>query len=190
MTSGGYNQKYTYAAKHGGLLEWNPAITLEWEPQVEINWELPEFKEGGNIDLVEELEWIPELKSGGNIDDNNRTLEQLFEYAKKENPRFIQRFSETPKGITFIDDDGNESEGSHYLEWATDDRGAVVYPRIQEMDDGSLRFLSSKEAWERANKNNNILIMSPQEAEMFFAEDPEYHTAYKRGWPKMFKNYS
>ena len=24
MTDGGYNQKYTYAAKHGGMLEWNP----------------------------------------------------------------------------------------------------------------------------------------------------------------------
>jgi hypothetical protein len=27
MTDGGYNQKYTYAAKQGGLLEWNPVIT-------------------------------------------------------------------------------------------------------------------------------------------------------------------
>ena len=185
MTSGGYDQKYTYAAKQGGILGWNPVIELEWEPQIELNWELPEFKEGGSVDLVETLEQIPELQKGG----KTRTLEQLFEYAKKENPRFIQRLSESPRGITFIDDDGNESKGSHYLEWATDDRGAVVYPRIQEMDDGSLKFLSSKKAWERANKSNNILIMSPQEAEMFFAEDPEYHTAYKRGWPDFFKSY-
>ena len=68
MTSGGYDQKYTYAAKHGGLLEWTPVIelnwepTIEWEPQVELNWELPVFKEGGNIDINEELEWIPEIK--------------------------------------------------------------------------------------------------------------------------------
>ena len=60
MTDGGYNQKYTYAAKHGGTLEWNPEITLEWEPQIELNWELPAFKEGGQI--LEELEWIPELQ--------------------------------------------------------------------------------------------------------------------------------
>ena len=68
MTSGGYDQKYTYAAKHGGLLNWTPVIeldwepSLEWEPQVELNWELPTFKEGGNIDINEELEWIPEIK--------------------------------------------------------------------------------------------------------------------------------
>ena len=68
MTSGGYDQKYTYAAKQGGSLEWNPVITLdwepatEWEPQIELNWELPTFKEGGNVNINEELEWIPEIK--------------------------------------------------------------------------------------------------------------------------------
>ena len=62
MTDGGYNQKYTYAAKHGGMLEWNPVETLEWEPQIELNWELPTFKKGGNVEIFEELEWTPELK--------------------------------------------------------------------------------------------------------------------------------
>ena len=62
MTDGGYNQKYTYAAKQGGSLELNSSVELEWEPQIELNWELPTFKEGGNIDINEELEWIPEIK--------------------------------------------------------------------------------------------------------------------------------
>ena len=70
MTDGGYNQKYTYAAKQGGMLEWNPVETLKWEPQIELNWDLPTFKEGGNIELIEELEWIPEFKSGNKIDFN------------------------------------------------------------------------------------------------------------------------
>jgi LysM repeat protein len=68
MTDGGYNQKYTYAAKQGGMLEWNPVETLEWEPQIELNWELPVFKEGGNVDIVEELVWIPEFKDGNKLD--------------------------------------------------------------------------------------------------------------------------
>lgn len=63
MTDGGYNQKYTYAAKQGGLLEWNPVIELEWQPQVELNWELPTLKKGGSVEFVEELEWIPEIKN-------------------------------------------------------------------------------------------------------------------------------
>ena len=186
MTDGGYNQKYTYAAKQGGLLEWNPVITLEWEPQVELNWELPTFKEGGNIEITEELEWIPEFKSGG----KTRSLEDLIEYAKKENPRFIQRLSEEPRGITFTDDYGNEVEGSHLMEWGTDDSGnAIVYPRIQEMEDGSLQLLSTEDAYTRAINTGNFLIMSKSEAETFFAEDKEFGTAYKRGWPQFFKSF-
>ena len=69
MADGGYNQKYTYAAKHGGLLEWNPVIELEWQPQIELNWELPAFKEGGSVEFVEELELIPEFKSGGKSEE-------------------------------------------------------------------------------------------------------------------------
>ena len=68
MTDGGYSQKYTYAAKQGGLLELNPVIELEWEPQIELNWELPALKKGGNIDINEELEWIPEFKDGDKLD--------------------------------------------------------------------------------------------------------------------------
>lgn len=186
MTSGGYDQKFTYAAKQGGMLEWNPVSTLEWEPQVELNWELQTFKEGGNIELIEELEWVPEFKSGNKI----RTIEELIEYSKKQNPRFVQRLSEEPRGIKFTDDEGKEAEGSHYLEWATDDEGnAIVYPRIQEMEDGSLKFLSMNEAYRRAINNKNILIMSPEEAGIFFAEDPEYTTAYKKGWPDFFKKF-
>lgn len=153
-----------------------------------------EFKDGGIIfpeiidirPIILEDEPVTKFQKGGKT---IRSLEELITYAKEQNPRFVQRLSEPPRGIKFTDDEGNEGEGSHYLEWATDDRGAVVYPRIQEMEDNSLKFLSTGEAWERANKNNNILIMSPEEAEIFFAEDPEYHTAYKRGWPQFFKTF-
>ena len=145
-------------------LEWEPEIELfeEWEPEIELEI----FQEGGKI----------------------RTLEELIEYAKKENPRFIQRLSEDPRGIKFIDDEGNDGEGSHYLEWSTDDFGnAVIYPRIQEVEDGSLKFFPSDEAYQRAVKAKNILTMSPEEANTFFSEDPEYKIAYKRGWPSFFK---
>ena len=63
LTDGGYNQKYTYAAKQGGIIEWNPVIELEQQPQVELNWDLHILKEGGAIDLTEELEWIPEVQT-------------------------------------------------------------------------------------------------------------------------------
>ncbi len=119
-----------------------------------------------------------------------RSLEELIQYAKEQNPRFIQRLSEPPHGIEFIDDDGNIGVGNVLLEWSTDENSnAVIYPRIQEMEDKSLKFLDKNEAWRRAIQNKNYLVMSTEEAQVFFAEDPEFQTAYKRGWPEMFINY-
>lgn len=116
MTDGGYNQKYTYAAKHGGMLEWNPVETLEWEPQVELNWELPTFKEGGNIDIVEELEWIPEFKSGGktkesDIPEIEETTQKnvIPEGALHKNKHHMEHAEGlTKKGIPVIDEEGEQ----------------------------------------------------------------------------------
>ena len=116
MTDGGYSQKYTYAAKHGGLLEWNPEIELEQTPPVELNWELPEFKEGGSIDIQEELEWIPEFKEGGKteISDIPKVEETtqknvIPEGALHKNKHHMEHAEGlTKKGIPVIDDDGEQ----------------------------------------------------------------------------------
>ena len=114
MIDGGYNQKYTYAAKHGGLLEWNPVI--EWEPQVELNWELPTFKEGGNIDINEELEWIPEFKDGGKTEESavpetEETTQKnvIPEGALHKNKHHMEHAEGlTKKGIPVVDEDGEQ----------------------------------------------------------------------------------
>ena len=116
MTDGGYNQKYTYAAKQGGILEWNLVETLEWEPQVILNWELPEFKEGGSIELQEELEWIPEFKDGGKTDDSDiPEIEEtnqknvIPEGALHKNKHHMEHAERlTKKGIPVIDEDGEQ----------------------------------------------------------------------------------
>ena len=116
MTDGGYNQKYTYAAKQGGIIEWNPVITSEWEPQIELNWELSTFKEGGNIEIVESLEQIPELKSGGkteeiDIPEIEETTQKnvIPEGALHKNKHHMEHAEGlTKKGIPVIDDDGEQ----------------------------------------------------------------------------------
>ena len=116
MIDGGYNQKYTYAAKHGGLLEWNPVIELEWEPQVELNWELPTLKEGGSIDFIEELEWIPEFKSGGKTEETDvpeieETTQKnvIPEGALHKNKHHMEHAEGlTKKGIPVVDEDGEQ----------------------------------------------------------------------------------
>lgn len=145
-------------------------------------------KKGAKLEKLEEIaRQVQAYKQGKEI-KKTRNLQELIAYAKEKNPRFVQRLSEPPRGIKFIDDEGNEAKGNVYLEWSTDDKGnAIIYPRIQEMEDGNLKFLSGDEAYERAVENDNILIMSPTEAKLFFSKvDPPFNTAYKLGWPEMF----
>jgi hypothetical protein len=113
------------------------------------------------------------LKEGGKI----RSIEELIEYAKQKNPRFIQRLSEEPRGIKFTDDEGNEAEGSHYLE----SRGEYVIPRIQEVN-GELQFFNPQDALNKAIETGNYLKLDPEEA-IIFAEQ------YKQGWPDFFKKF-
>ena len=108
MTDGGYNQKYTYAAKEGGILEWNPQIELKWEPLIELNWELPKFKEGGNIDIVEELEWIPELQKGNKI----YTPEESIDTEK-----YPQEYLEFKASLPDNQKNTPENEYRTYLYW-------------------------------------------------------------------------
>ena len=109
--------------------------------------------------------------------NKTRPIGELIQYAKQQNPRFIQRLSEPPRGIKFVDDNGNESEGSHYLESA----GEYVIPRIQEVD-GNLKFFNHQDAVNRAIETGNYLKMTPEEAIIFAKE-------YKQGWPEFFKKF-
>jgi hypothetical protein len=112
MTDGGYNQKYTYAAKEGGILEWKPDIVLEWKPQIKLNWELPEFKEGGNI--IEDLNLTPKLQEGGKTQENDmpeieETVQKnvIPEGALHKNKHHMEHAEGlTKKGIPVIDEEG------------------------------------------------------------------------------------
>ena len=174
---GGYDQSSVRVGKAGMILQLAREINSKPSVLKEIT------------DIPEEFLEIPEFKEGGTIPKKTRTLEELIQYAKESNPRFIQRLSEAPRGIDFIDDEGNQARGSHYLVYSTDDEGnAIIYPRIQEID-GELKLLNNEDAYNRARENKNNLIMTVDEAKIFFGEDPEFGTAYKKGWPEFFKKF-
>lgn len=164
-SQGGFDQNSVRVAKKGAKLE--PVISEE-DVEFIISEESVEF-------TIQE-EDVPEFKDGGTL-NKPRTVEELIEYAKQQNPRFIQRLSEDPKGIDFIDDEGNQAKGSHYLE----SRGDYVIPRIQEID-GKLEFLNPQIAFDRAIENGNYLKMLPEEAILFAKE-------YKQGWPDFFQKF-
>lgn len=167
---------------------------------------IDKFKEGGIIDFTPiiysytdpietDIEFIPIIseeivmfKDGGKSDkkSKNRTIEELIEYAKTQNPRFIQRMSEPIRDL----DLGNGQRGTHLMSWGTDDNGnAIVYSEIQENNNGDL-FNYGDAAIERALKNKNYLIMTPEEAKLFTESGIDENGnlfGYKKGWPEFFK---
>lgn len=164
MIDGGYNQKYTYAAKDGGILEWNPVETLEWEPQVELNWDLSILKEGGSIDLVEELEWIPEFKSGGKTEEfdvpeiEETTQKNVIpEGALHKNRHHMEHADGlTKKGIPVIDEDGEqqaEIEHSEIIFTLEVTRKLEEYYEIFYSDDSS-----NKEKEQAAIEAGKLLV--------------------------------
>ena len=143
--------------------------------EIDINNISLEFK---GIDEVNLDSILPEFKEGGNLTKKSRTLEELIEYAKQQNPRFVQRMSEPIKYI----DLGNGERGTHRLSYGEVDGRTIVYPEIFEGEDGELIF-DPKNAVKHALDNKDFLEMSPEEAELFTADN------YKQGWPEFFQKY-
>ena len=74
---------------------------------------------------------------------------------------------------------GNGERGTHRLSYGEVDGRTIVYPEIFEGEDGELIF-DPKNAVKHALDNKDFLEMSPEEAELFTADN------YKQGWPEFF----
>lgn len=123
-------------------------------------------------DQIKEHEVFPKHQNGGNI----RSMEELISYANKKNPRFVQRFNE--KSLrTIPGKDGQVM--SHVLGYAEDNGKTYVYPQVQEIDNNLKYFDDWKEAFDTALKNQNVLEMSPEEAELFTTNYKKYYSSFK-----------
>lgn len=162
----------------------------------------PKFQNGGFIDnstikpteiLLVDPNSILEFQQGGQINTKSRTLSELIDYAKKVNPRFIQRMSEPLKYVEWDDENGHHF-GTHELGYTEIDGKYFIYPNIQETSNGDLiRYPSDKwkEAVDNAYKNKNGLFFNTEEEAKLFTESGENPDGtfygYKSGWPEFFK---
>lgn len=155
----------------------NPLIGQRVQMQMSGGYNPLVAKVGAKLYNIEFARKALSLKKGGKT--TKRNIIQLIQYAKQVNPRFIQRMDEPVKAI----DLGDNKKGTHLMSWSTDDNGnAIVYPKIQEVNGELKYFENPKEAYDNAVKNNNILIMTPEEAEGFTVN-------YKQGWPEFFRQF-
>ena len=124
-------------------------------------------------DQIKEHEVFPKHQNGGNI----RSMEELISYANKKNPRFVQRLNETTLR-TIPGKDGQVM--SHVLGYADADGKTYVFPQVQEIDNNLKYFDDWKEAFNNALKNQNVLEMSPKEAELFTTNYKKYYPSFKQ----------
>ena len=178
---GGYNQADVRVGKSGMSLDLIAKAK-------KVLHESRKLKGGGQITPTEILLVVPEFQDGGQINKKSRTLQELIEYAKKENPRFIQRMSEPLKYI----DLGNGDYATHLMgyEFDPDTQKWYVYSQVQEDDNGNLKLYDFPEAFNRALEKKNVLEMTQDEAKLF-TESEELSDGtfkgYKAGWPEFFK---
>lgn len=124
-------------------------------------------------DQIKEHEVFPKHQNGGNI----RSMEELISYANKKNPRFVQRLNE-PTLRTIPGKDGQVM--SHVLGYVDADGKTYVFPQVQEIDNNLKYFDDWKEAFDNALKNQNVLEMSPKEAELFTTNYKKYYPSFKQ----------
>lgn len=187
------NTKQIEEFKQGGTIEQSTAKS-EFIPVI-VN-SVESFKDGGEI--INEfvpiiIDPIEIFKDGGksNKKPQNRTIEELIEYAKTQNPRFIQRMSEPLRYIRINtkDEDGNESWGhaTHEMNY----RGNEVFPMVQEINGKLFLFDSEDDAYDNAKKTNNILTFdSEDEAKLFAISGKDENGklfGYKLGWQDFFE---
>lgn len=110
---------------------------------------------------------VQQFKKGGK-EESVRDLNELVQVAIKNNPRFVQRFFEEPKAIEFTDDKGNTERGSHQLSYSTIDNYDVVFPSIQEDENGNLKYYTDwEEALSKAKEKGDYLILNKGEGPIF-----------------------
>lgn len=200
--TGGYDQDSVHFGRNGMSME---LMKKAKEINAKINSkqnDVPQHKNGGTfielthlpteICLVNPID-VPEFQKGGQVTPKTRTLQELIDYAKEVNPRFIQRMSEPLKYVEWDDGNGHHL-GTHELGYSEMDGRYFVYPNIQEDSNGNLvRYPKDKweEAVHNAYKNKNGLFFNTEEEAKIFTESQENpdgtFSGYKSGWPDFFK---
>lgn len=123
---------------------------------------------------TEQREVIDSFQKGGKP-SVTRNIEQLITYANNQKPPFIQRILENDER-TYTFPDGKI--GTHLLNYDTYNGKTYVFPEIQQDPAGNLWWYKDR-ALDRALERNNVLEMTPEEAELFVKEYKKYYPNYK-----------
>ena len=123
----------------------------------------------------ENQEIIDSFQKGGQA-SYKESPEQLVELIKNSNANFAKRLLDPNRKVLDL---GNGQIGTHKLSYATNDKGVVVYPEIQEIN-GELHDLSNdrETAYKSAMQSGDYVVFPSEESAEWFTADN-----YKRYFP-------
>ena len=127
----------------------------------------PEKKEPTAEDIVK----YHKVFQGGGILPTLKSIEELVDYAIKQNPAFVQRIGPDMGYAEYVDENGKTQRGTHLLSYAEDNDEYVVYPEIQ-MENGRLQYEKDwKKAFDKAKRAGNVIRFKDKaDAEKFTKE--------------------
>lgn len=123
----------------------------------------------------ENQEVIDSYQKGGQT-SYKESPEQLVELIKNSKANFAKRLLDPNRKVLDL---GNGQIGTHKLSYATNDKGVVVYPEIQEIN-GELHDLSydRETAYKSAMQSGDYVVFPSEESAEWFTADN-----YKRYFP-------
>ena len=167
----------------------NPLIGIRNRMQMSGGYNPLVAKQGSKLynlkqvqDLISQKKLTKKYQEGGEL-ILSRSLEDLGKQADAQNPKFWNRTNLQPWFTTW-EKDGNLWAGSHELNWdLINDDEAIVFPTIQDFDGKLIKFDNWQEAKDSAIRNNDYLIMTPEEAVLFTDN-------YEQLKPDFFQDYN
>ena len=121
-----------------------------------------------------------------NILEHQNIDHPLIQRVNNSNARFVQRLLD-PNRKHIQDWEDKSKIATHKLSWGEDERGAYVFPEVQEIDGELIDFTrppyASGIADYLAHENNNLVRMTPEEADWFTKNYKKYYPTFKKGGP-------
>lgn len=123
---------------------------------------------------------IPKDQSGGILDSE---VNQLVNRTNQKNIDFVNRLKDPKR--KFLTNWANPNQiSTHKMSWATGDKGAVIYPEVQNIQGKLTDFTrppyNKWAGYKAAIQNNDTIQTTPKLAE-------EYTTQYKQFYPNFKK---
>lgn len=136
------------------------------------------------------LNEVKKYQEGGTITGKQkRTINRM--YRKNRNVPFINRIM-SKSTLQIPDWEGVGNYATHKLGWAENDKGAFIFPNVQQVGNDLRDYTFIPDKWagaDAAQNKGNVILTTPENAKLFTEhyKDSKYFKRYAKNMPKRFQ---